>query len=174
MDKQVRKELSGIYIKDGYKIDKDLVEYIISLPSIQHMIKKETMICEWTEDKRYYTASCNRMTYEKRFWIIKDRPYCPCCGKRIKMKEFIEDKTIEFLAEYFNGRDYTMTGKQEAMEIAKHILQSPAFRSLTESSIDVDKFINSCSLSPSGGYARCLNCFFKLKCIKKIEVKDGD
>ena len=63
----------------GDKSAEDVVEDIFSLIDGER--------CVWTADKYYFTASCNRMTYEKRFWMVQGRFYCPCCGKRIEVKE---------------------------------------------------------------------------------------
>ena len=40
--------------------------------------------CEWVQEKEYRTPSCRGGISFGKKW---DFPYCPCCGKRIEVKD---------------------------------------------------------------------------------------
>ena len=68
----------------------ELAESILSIPALREIVEKATGTCEWTEEDGIVQTGCGT-----ELWfddIVDDHyakqcPFCPCCGRRVKIKE---------------------------------------------------------------------------------------
>jgi len=63
---------------------------ILSLPSLREALEKATGTCEWAEEDGIVQTGCGT-----ELWFddivdehyVKQCPFCPCCGRRIEVKD---------------------------------------------------------------------------------------
>jgi hypothetical protein len=100
MREEIAKMLFDWIDDDGwewYEVDKEVRDHyrnktdsILSLPALREALEQATGTCEWAEEDGIVQTGCGT-----ELWfddIVDDHyakqcPFCPCCGKRIEVKD---------------------------------------------------------------------------------------
>lgn len=81
MKDELREKIITVFVKRGHRRNEivEEVKEILSLINAQR--------CVWTGDMlNGWTTSCGTPV-AIRVWGFSQNPFCPCCGKRIEIKE---------------------------------------------------------------------------------------
>lgn len=69
------------------EVRRPLAHKIISLLApILADAEKATGVCEWTYTPDFYQTGCGKIITIP-IWRFGKHPYCPCCGKKIEVKD---------------------------------------------------------------------------------------